>query len=309
MRILLTGAGGFLGTALGQRLTADGHAVVALGRRSVSGGGPTWNPVAGTLDPGAFAGVEAVVHLAGESIAGGPWTAARKHRIRESRIRGTTLLATTMARLDRPPAVLVSISAVGIYGNRFDEILTEASAPGDGFLAGVSTDWEASTRAASEAGIRVVIPRLGVVLHPAGGMLRQLLLPFRLGLGARLGSGQQWMSWVSLSDVLSVIQRALISADLAGPINTVSPSPVTNAEFTTTLARALHRPAFLRAPAPILRLALGQLANELLLSGQRCAPTRLLAVGFPFADPELAPALATMLQGSAKAPARGRARD
>lgn len=295
MRILITGASGFLGAALSRRLAAGGHLVVPLGRRAPPAGGPTWDPEAGRLDPATFAGVDAVVHLAGESIGGGLWTAARKRRIQDSRVRGTTLLARTIAGLERPPAVMVSTSAVGFYGNRGDDLLTEAEPSGAGFLAGVTAAWEAATRPASEAGIRVARPRLGVVLDPAGGMLRQLLPLFRLGLGGRLGGGRQWLSWVALEDVLAVLELAIHSASFAGPWNVTSPEPVTNREFTATLARTLRRPGFLTAPAPALRLVLGQLAEDLLLASQRCVPARLIEHGYRFAQPRLGAALAGML--------------
>jgi hypothetical protein len=295
MRILVTGASGFLGTALTRRLLLDRHEVIPLNRRPRSPGAPSWDPATGHLDPGILTGVDAVVHLAGESIAGGLWTRARKRRIRESRVEGTTLLARTMAGLPQPPRVLVSISAVGIYGDRGDTVLGEDSPAGKGFLAEVGTAWESATRPAAQAGVRVVLPRLGIVLGPSGGMLRQLLPVFRLGLGARLGSGRQWLSWVTIADLLEALVLVIASPDLSGPINVVTPEPVTNAQFTAALAAALHRPAFLRAPAPILRLVMGQLADELLLGSQRCVPGRLVQAGFQFAHPEIGAALAALL--------------
>jgi uncharacterized protein (TIGR01777 family) len=304
-RILVTGASGFLGTALTRRLSRDGHQVIPLGRRPRSPGAPSWDPATGRLDPATFAGVDAVVHLAGASIAGGLWTRARKRRIRESRVEGTTLLARTMAGLAEPPRVLVSISAVGIYGDRGDTVLDETSPAGSGFLAEVGMAWEAATQAAGQAGIRVVLPRLGIVLDPGGGMLRQLLPVFRLGLGARLGSGRQWMSWVVMADLLEALVLLIHAPELSGPVNIVTPEPATNAQFTAALAAALHRPAFLRAPAPILRLAMGQLADELLLGSQRCAPGRLGQAGFQFTHPEIGGALAALVGEGSESPPTG----
>ncbi len=306
-RTLVTGASGFLGTALTRRLQRDGHDVIPLNRRPRTPGDPSWDPSAGRLDPAVFAGVGAVVHLAGESIAGGPWTRARKRRIRESRVDGTTLLARTMAGLARPPEVLVSISAVGIYGDRGDAVLDEGSPAGSGFLAEVGAAWESATLPAAQAGIRVVLPRLGIVLDPDGGMLRKLLPVFRLGLGARLGSGRQWMSWVTRADLLAALALLIDSPALSGPVNVVAPEPVTNNRFTAALAAAVRRPAFLRAPAPILRLVLGQLADELLLGSQRCAPGRLVQAGFQFAHPEIGGALAALVGREGEPPETGAA--
>jgi len=254
------------------------------------------------LDPAALAGVEAIINLAGESIAGGRWSAARKRRIHDSRCRGTDLLARAAAAQRDTVRVLINASAVGIYGDRGDAVLTEADATGTGFLAEVGVAWEAATTPASAAGIRVVLPRFGILLDPSGGMLRQLHTPFRWGLGARLGDGTQWMSWLALEDAVNLVFQALDDATLAGPLNAVSPEPVQNAEFTAALGAALGRPAPWCAPAPILRLALGEMAEELLLASQRCAPARLIATGFAFIHPSLGPALATMYDRSSPAP-------
>lgn len=294
MRVLIAGASGFLGTALARQAQAEGHTVVPLRRGTAGPAGPSWDPHAGALDPGALDGVEAIINLAGESIAGGLWTAARKRRIRDSRCRGTDLLARAAAARHGTVRVLINASAVGIYGDQGDTPLTEAAPAGTGFLAGVGRDWEAATAPASEAGIRVVLPRFGILLHPSGGMLGQLHTLFRWGLGARLGDGSQWMSWLALDDAVQVLLRALIDPNLSGPINAVSPEPVRNAEFTAALGAALRRPAPWWAPAPILRLALGQMAEELLLASQRCMPARLAEASFEFAHPQLGPALEAM---------------
>lgn len=293
MRVLIAGASGFLGTALARRLEAAGHEVVRLGRRSRAGG-PTWDPGDGRLDAGALDRVDAIVNLAGESIAGGWWTRARKQRIHDSRCLGTGLLAAAAARHRDTITVMISASAVGIYGDRGDDWLPESSPAGSGFLAEVGQAWEAATAPAAAAGIRVVLPRFGILLDPAGGMLQQLSTPFRLGLGAQLGDGRQWMSWLALDDAVSLLVRALEDPALAGPVNAVSPEPVRNRDFTAALARALHRPAPWRVPAGLLRLAMGQLADELLLGSQRCTPDRLVAAGFPYAHPSLVPALDAM---------------
>jgi len=296
MHVLIAGASGFLGTALGARLQAQGHRVTRLRRGAPSGAGPTWDPSEGRLDPGALDGVDAVVNLAGESISRAPWTAARKRRILESRQRGTALLSQAAAAHRGTISVMVNASAVGIYGDRGNEVLTEESSPGTGFLATVGREWEAATAPARDAGIRVVLPRLGILIDPSGGMLRQLVPVFRLCLGARLGRGDQWMSWLSLEDALTLMLRVLEDRSWSGPVNAVSPEPVRNAAFTEALAGALHRPAPWAAPAAILRLGLGEFADELLLASQRCEPTRLLAAGHAFAHPSLGPALKSLLR-------------
>lgn len=285
-----------IGGALTPVLLAAGHKVLSLVRRRPSAPEEVgWDPSAGTIDAAALRGVDGVVHLAGENLAGGLWTAARRRRILESRRRGTRLLATALAGLPDPPRVMVSMSAVGYYGNQGDARLTEDAPNGAGFLAEVCREWEDAAEPARVAGIRVVHPRLGVVLHSSGGMLARLLLPFRLGLGARLGDGSQWLSWISLDDAVRIIHYLLVHPDVSGPVNATSPVPVTNREFTSTLARVLRRPAWLAIPRPVLTLTLGDLAREALLSSTRAFPERLEQLGYRFADPELRPALDRML--------------
>lgn len=297
--IAITGASGLVGMALARALRAHGARVLRLVRRVPGPDEVRWDPAAGTIDAAGLEGVDGVVHLAGEGIASGCWTAARKRRIRDSRVDGTRLLADALAGLSRRPSVLVSASAIGIYGNRGDELLDESSSPGTGFLAEVGRAWEAATAPAAGAGIRVVLPRLGIVLSRDGGALGRLLPLFQLGLGGRLGSGRQWMSWVSLRDVVRIVVTALDRDDLSGPVNAVAPAPVTNAEFTRALAAAVRRPALFHVPAPLLELVLGEMGREALLASQRVTPGRLLGAGFSFEDPALDGALAGILrQGS-----------
>ena len=298
MKILVTGSTGMVGSALVPYLAANGHDVIRLVRGAAPAGAPAvrWDPDAGRLDAGSVEGLDAVVHLAGENIAAGRWTAARKARIRDSRVRGTRLLADTLARLQRRPRVLVCASAVGFYGDRGDEILREDSRPGTGFLPEVCREWEAAAEPAARAGIRVVNARIGFVLSPAGGGLKKMLPPFRMGLGGPIGSGRQYLSWVSIDDVLGVLLHAARSQALAGPVNTVAPNPVTNAEFTRTLARVLSRPAFLPMPAFAARLAFGELADAILLSSQRVEPARLKAGGYEFRHARLEDALRHLLR-------------
>ena len=298
VRVAVSGAGGFIGSALVARLERRGDSVVRMVRRPVRGPAEaSWDPETGAIDAGALSGIDAAVHLAGESIAAGPWTAAKRRRIRDSRVRGTGLLATTLARLTPPPRVLVSGSAMGIYGDRGDAPLTEDAAPGAGFLAEVCTAWEAAADPARAAGIRVAHPRLALVLDPAGGVLGRLVPVFRLGLGGPIGDGRQWWSWVTRDDVIGALVRMIDDASLAGPFNVAAPGAMTNEAFTRTLARALRRPAWLRAPAWALRLVLGAMADEGLLASARLVPARLAAAGHAFRDPELAPTLARLLDG------------
>ena len=294
MRVLITGASGLIGSALRGALRREGHEAVALVRRPVRGAAEVqWNPAA--VDAAPFEGADAVVHLAGENIAGGRWTAERKQKILDSRKDGTRNLAQSIAAAGRKPEVLVSASAVGIYGNRGDEVLTESSASGDGFLAGVSRAWEEALAAARAAGVRVVSPRIGVVLDGKGGALPKMALPFKFGAGGRVGSGKQWMSWITLDDLVRLLIFAMTNRDLQGPVNAVAPQAVTNAEFTRTLARVLHRPAIFPAPAFAMRLLLGEMADELLLSGQRVEPKVAMERGFRFQYPQLETALAHVL--------------
>ena len=297
LHVAVTGASGLIGSALTRRLTADGHRVSPVVRRQAGPGEINWDPAGGRLEPKDLEGLDAVVHLAGENV-GVRWTASRKARIRESRVRGTRLLAEALTRTSRRPAVLVSASAIGIYGNRGDEVLTESSAPatGDDFLASVSRDWENAAGPARAAGIRVVHPRFGVVLSPAGGALKKMLWPFRLGLGGRIGSGTQWMSWISIDDVAGALLHLIRTASLSGPVNLTAPAPVRNRDFTRALGRVLSRPALLPVPAPALRLVLGEMADATLLASARVRPDRLLGSGYQFVHPDLDTALRQMLR-------------
>lgn len=291
--IAVSGASGLVGSTLVAALSAGGHRVRSIVRRpSGRADEILWDPVAGRIDGASLEGVDAVVNLAGENIAGGRWTAERKARIRASRVDGTALIARTLAGLDRRPEVLVTASAVGYYGDRGAEKLDETSRPGAGFLAGTCVDWEAATAAARTAGIRVVQLRIGIVLTPGGGVLARSLPLFGLGLGGALGSGAQYMSWIAREDLIGVLLRALADVNLDGPVNAVAPASVTNREFTRVLARVLRRPAVLPAPAPALRLALGrEMADELLLASTRVLPARLVSSGFSFRFPDIESAL------------------
>ena len=296
MNILVTGARGLIGRALVPFLASAGHRVIRLVRsKAGSGAGDVaWDPTAGTLDRAAFGGLDAVVHLAGENIFG-RWTASKKARIRDSRGRATQLLCESLAQLSPPPRVLVCASAVGYYGDRGAEALREESAPGNSFLAEVCQEWEAATQVATDRGIRVVNLRLGMVLTPAGGALVTMLLPFRLGLGGRFGSGRQFMSWIALDDLLEVVRHALTTEGLRGPVNAVSPNPVTNLEFTRILGRVLSRRTLFPVPGFAAHLVLGEMADALLLASARVDPARLLATGFRFRFPELESALRHLL--------------
>jgi len=301
VRVIITGATGLIGSALVRSLLGDRHAVTRLVRAPQGSTAPgvtdvSWDPARGLLDASALEGHDAAVHLAGEPVAEGRWTVEKKRRIRESRVKGTRLVAETLARLKQKPRVLVSASAVGIYGDRGGELLREESAPGKDFLSEVCREWEAAARPAVEAGIRVVHPRLGVVLDAEGGALPKMLTPFKFGVGGRIGSGRQYMSWITLADVVGVIRRALTDENLRGPVNAVGPNPVTNEEFTKALGRVLGRPTFLAVPEFAARLAFGEVADALLLASQRVEPARLKEAGFQFADPELEGALRRVLK-------------
>ena len=298
LHIVLSGASGLIGSALGRRLTSEGHRVSALVRRTARAGEIPWDPESGTLDPADLEGVDAVVHLAGENV-GARWTAARKARIRSSRVRGTGLLSTALGRMGARPAVLVSASAIGIYGDRGDTVLNETSSLGDpegDFLASVGREWEAAAEPARAAGIRVVHPRFGIVLSPEGGALQKMLLPFRLGLGGRLGDGGQWMSWISLDDAVGAIIHLLTRETLEGPVNVTAPLPLRNRDFTRILGETLSRPTPFPVPAAALRLAFGQMADGTLLASTRVVPQRLLASGFRFHYPDLDAALRHVLR-------------
>jgi uncharacterized protein len=300
MRVLISGASGMIGGALSARLRADGHFVVALSRRP-GPGDIGWNPAAGEgphLASSSAVGEEcfdAVVHLAGESIASGRWTAAKKARILDSRVRGTRLLTEALASSRQPPRTLLAASAIGFYGDRPGETLDESSASGGGFLAEVCRQWEAAAEPARAAGVRVVHTRFGMVLSADGGALKPLLTVFRLGLGGPIGSGRQTWSWIALDDVAAALAHLLTAEDVAGPVNVAAPNPLPQRDFAACLGRQLGRPAFLPLPAFGARLALGQMAGELLLPDQRVRPARLLDSGFTFAHPDLPEALRSLL--------------
>ncbi|MEM7201374.1 MAG: TIGR01777 family oxidoreductase [Planctomycetota bacterium] len=291
LRVLVSGASGLVGGALTEALTIDGHHVEHL-VRSPASPGVRWDPAAGLVDAKALAGFDAVVHLAGENIAEGRWTDAKKARIRGSRVDGTRLLCEALATA--PPRVFVGASAIGYYGSRGDEVMVESSAPGDDFLADVCVAWEQAS-AALESKCRVVRPRIGVVLSTNGGALAKMRTPFRLGLGGRIGSGRQWMSWISIDDLVAVLRHCLTDDGLVGPCNAVAPQPVTNAEFTAALGHALRRPTLLPMPALAARALFGEMGDALLLSSTRVAPQALEQRGFRFRHPDVTSALHALL--------------
>ena len=302
MKILVTGSSGLVGTAMGSALTRAGHTVCRLVRPQTPGGdrakegfAVAWNPATGELG-GAGVGPDAVVNLAGASIADGRWTTRRKALLRSSRIDTTRVLVGALAKMNARPSVLVSASAIGFYGDRGDETLTEESKAGTGFLADLAKEWEAEALKAEALGIRVVLARFGIILAREGGALPKMLTPFKVGVGGRLGSGKQWMSWVTLEDVVAILRLAIENATVRAVINIVAPQPVQNSEFTKILAKAVHRPALFPAPAFALRLALGEMADALLLSSQRVAPQALEKLGYQFSHPDLSTALNTLLQ-------------
>ena len=295
MKILVTGASGLIGSALVPFLTTGGHDVVRLSRGRTGGGTVSWNPDAGTIDRAGLEGLDAVVHLAGENISTGRWTAEKKARIRDSRVAGTRLLSETLASLSRPPKVMVAASAIGFYGHRGRDVVDEDSAPGAGFLADVCKEWEAATAPAAAAGIRVVTMRFGVILSGSGGALASMLTPFKLGAGGPIGGGEQYMSWIAIDDAADAVLFALTTPSLSGPVNAVAPNPVPNAEFARTLGAVLSRPAILPMPAFAVRLLFGEMGDELLLSSTRVEPHRLQTAGFSFRFPQLEPALRYLL--------------
>ena len=295
MNILITGASGFIGSAVAQHLATLGHHIIPLARGARIPGRPWWNPDIGEIDLAPAGPLDAAIHLAGENIAAGRWTAARKTRILTSRATSTALLARTLAAQTPRPATLISASAIGIYGNRGDDIVDEARADGIGFLSSVCRAWESAAAPAADSGIRVVFARIGIVLHPAGGALAKMLPPFRFGLGGPIGNGRQWMSWIALDDLVAIIAHVLEQTALTGPLNVVTPNPVTNRDFTGTLGRVLHRPAALPLPACVARLLLGEMADALLLASTRITPARLQQSGFHFQHPNLEPALRHLL--------------
>ena len=300
LHVAMTGASGLIGSAVTRQLQAAGHRVTPLVRRPASAGEISWDPENGRLEPGQLEGMDAVIHLAGENV-GTRWTAARKRQIKRSRTQGTRLLSEAIARARRRPGVLVSASAIGIYGDRGDEVLTENSPAGDAaldFLVEVGREWEAAAEPARASGVRVIHPRFGLVLSPEGGALKKMLLPFRLGLGGRLGSGTQWMSWISINDVVGAILHVLLTESFSGPVNLVAPEPIRNQDFTAILGRVLSRPTPFAVPAAALRLILGEMATSTLLASARVLPKRLLAAGYRFEHPDLDTALRHVLQPS-----------
>jgi uncharacterized protein (TIGR01777 family) len=310
VRIAVSGASGLVGSALMPSLAAEGHEVLRLVRRQPREPGEVfWDPDRGLLDADALEGVEGVVHLSGASIAGGRFTDERKALLRSSRVGPTRLLSETLARLAKRPRVLVSASALGYYGDRGDAWVVEADPPANDFLGRLSVEWEQACDPARKAGIRVVNPRFGIILSTAGGALRTMLPPFRLGVAGVLGPGTQYVSWIAIDDVVGAIRRLLVQETIGGPVNTASPHPVTNRELTKTLGRVLRRPTVARVPAFVLRLALGEAANALLAS-TRMSAEKLVGSGFRFRFPELEPALRHLLdpgEAPSHLPSRSRA--
>jgi hypothetical protein len=292
MRILISGSSGLIGRSLTERLRSAGDTLCTLVRRKAEKSQDEigWDPEAGVLDSSRLDGVDAVVHLAGKPIAS-RWTEETKRAIRDSRVRGTKRLAEAVAQLPRRPKVFIAASAVGFYGSRGDEPLDETSAPGTGFLADVCQEWEEAAAPARDAGIRTVHLRTGLVLSRKGGLLARVLLAFKMGAGGIVGTGRQWLSWISLGDATAAIQYAIGAAELSGPVNLTAPQPVPNAEFARTLGKILGRPTLVPVPAFAVRLLLGEMGDELVLSGQKVMPRKLLASGFSFAHPDLESAI------------------
>lgn len=293
MRILVSGSRGLIGSTLTAYLLAKGHQVFRLVRKKDSGqeNAVYWNPEIGEANKEDFEGFDAVVHLAGENVFSFRWSTAKKDALFLSRCRDTWLLSQIMTRLNRPPKIVISASAIGIYGDRGNETLTESSPPGKGFLADLCTKWEEATASIEARGSRIVHTRFGMVLSPKGGALKKMLGLFRWGLGGRIGSGDQFVSWIAIDDVVGAIYHCLITHELSGPVNVVAPHPVTNAQFTHILAKWLHRPAFFHIPRWVLRLVLGEIADEVILPSAKVVPQRLIETGYPFKFPELEPCL------------------
>ncbi|HEY9681767.1 MAG TPA: TIGR01777 family oxidoreductase [Oculatellaceae cyanobacterium] len=297
MKIAVTGSHGLIGEALCKHLTGQGHTVARIIRASNSTNGDIrWNPANASIESDKLNDVDAVIHLAGENIASHRWTSEQKQKIKESRIRGTKLLAETICGLEKKPEVVVSGSAIGFYGDRGSETLTESSNVGSGFLADVCREWEEAIAPVAASGVRVVNARTGVVLSTKAGALNKMLPIFQLGGGGNIGDGRQYMSWISLDDEVKALEFALTHSSVSGPVNLVAPNPVTNAEFTAVLGSVLHRPAFIPLPAFAAKIILGEMADELLLSSQKCQPTKLLSAGYQFEYPELKKALSMTLQ-------------
>jgi uncharacterized protein len=294
-RILISGASGLIGSALAPSLESQGYEVIRMVRRESKSNELRWAPLH-PIPTELVSDFDAVIHLSGESITG-RWTAAKKTRIRESRVVSTRNLSEALARTDRPPKTFLCASATGYYDSRGDEVLTEESPIGTGFLPEVCKEWESATAPAADAGIRAVNLRTGLVLSKNGGSLKAMLLPFRLGLGGKIGSGRQWWSWIHIEDWVAAVHHILRTDSASGPVNMVSPDPVTNAEFTKTLAKALKRPAIFPIPGFAARLALGELADEALLASARVEPRKLVEGGFQFKFPDLRSALENLLKG------------
>lgn len=297
MKVLVSGSHGLVGRAFIESLLGRGDIVSRLVREAPSGSTDIeWHPNQGQLEAASLNGFDAVVHLAGEAIASGRWTPEKKQSIRESRIKGTQLLSRALIKVEQPPTVFVSASAIGFYGDRGDELLTEQSAPGNGFLADVCKQWEQSAELVAEKGIPLVKARLGIVLDHDGGALAKMLPPFRMGIGGRIGDGKQWMSWIALADVVRALEFVIDNQNLSGAVNFVAPNPVTNATFTSALGSILGRPTLLPVPAFGARLAFGEMADALLLSSQRVEPKRLTESGFNFHNANLKDALSVILR-------------
>ena len=297
MKILISGSHGLVGKALISELTKDQHEIVSLVRHKSAGASEIeWHPNQGSIDSEYVSGFDVVVHLAGESIASGRWTDEKKRKIRDSRVNGTTLLSQAVARSSKPPATLISASAIGYYGNRRDELLNEKSVPGNDFLAEVCVAWERATRDAEARGIRTVHARFGIILDQDGGALAKMLTPFRMGVGGRIGDGKQWMSWIALADVIKGLMFVIESNSMTGAVNFVAPDPVTNSEFTKTLGDALSRPTLFPLPSFVARLAFGEMADALLLSSAKVQPQRLMDSGYRFEFQKLEPALEAILK-------------
>ncbi len=297
MNILMSGSSGLIGSHLRKFLIQQGNQVIRLVRHPADNSGFElfWDPENRQINPQSLEGINAVIHLAGESVTG-RWSEAKKAKIRKSRLDSTFLLSKAFSKLAMPPQTFLCASAIGYYGNRNDQILDETSSKGRGFLADLAQEWELATKPAADKGSRVVNLRFGIVLSPEGGALQKMLLPFKLGLGGTFGSGKQYMSWISLEDVIRAIYHCLTTNAIRGPVNIVAPQPLTNKEFTKTLGRVLHRPTFMTVPESVLQLAVGESANELLLSSSRVKPEKLMETGFQFRYPELENALKHLLK-------------
>jgi uncharacterized protein (TIGR01777 family) len=297
MKILVSGSHGLVGKALTTSLANSGHEIVSLVRQSANDSEIEWHPNQGKINRQQLEGFDVVVHLAGESIASGRWTEEKKKKIRESRVKGTELLSSALARLSQPPSTLINASAIGFYGNRGDELLTEKSAPGEGFLPEVCMEWEKATGQAEAKGIKTIHTRFGIILDEKGGALERMLTPFRMGVGGKVGNGKQWMSWIALDDVISALRFLIDQPGSEGPVNFTAPNPVTNADFTEALGNVLSRPTLFSVPAFAARLAFGEMADELLLSSAKVEPERLKESGYQFKHPELSSALKAILSG------------